>query len=269
MPRSRLLRYTVHITALNFRTRLQYRGAFILEIARGILWQTSVLLMASVILVRFPGMAGWPSSGILLIAGLRLLSHALYVMIFGNIVAMPFMAQDGRIDGYLTRPLPVLLQVLTSSFNVAAFGDLLVATALLTSAVLTLPIAWHAAQVLFLVGALFGGTLLEAAIQTTIAGLALRRPGSDLLAIWVDDIMATFGSYPLNILPTAGRMVLTFVLPLAFIAYFPAAVLVGRTEGSGVPHLLAVLSPVLGPLLFALSQWWWRRSLRHYTSPGG
>jgi ABC-2 type transport system permease protein len=81
-------------------------------------------------------------------------------------------------------------------------------------------------------------------------------------------VLGTFGNYPLNILLRVPRAVLTFVLPAAFIAYPPAAVITGRVAGSGVASWLAYGSPLAG-LLYLASRWAWTFALRHYQSVGG
>jgi hypothetical protein len=40
---------------------------------------------------------------------------------------------------------------------------------------------------------------------------------------WLEELLDTFGSYLLNVLPKAVEGLLTYRLPLAFVAYFPQA----------------------------------------------
>ncbi|MEU1607010.1 ABC-2 family transporter protein [Micromonospora matsumotoense] len=62
---------------------------------------------------------------------------------------------------------------------------------------------------------------------------------------------------------------LTFLLPLGFIAYLPAAVLVGRVGTLAVPAVLAMASPLIGLLAYLASRRAWLVSLRHYQGFGG
>ncbi|WP_328720281.1 ABC transporter permease [Streptomyces sp. NBC_00247] len=264
-----LVRFVVRSTVLNIRARMQYRGEFLLEIFNGILWQTSILVFATVILARFPGMAGWSSGEILMMASMRMLSHAIFALVFSNVVKVPFMVLDGKFDGYLTRPLPVYLQVLTSSFGVHALGDLLVAGGLLAWALGHVTITWTLLHVVYLAVAVVSGALLEGALHTAIACLGIRRPGSDGFSVWVDELMSTFGSYPLSIFPVPVKAALTFGLPLAFVAFLPLSVVLGQIPSDGILHWGAVLSPLLGIALFSLTQVLWKASLNQYSSPGG
>ena len=62
---------------------------------------------------------------------------------------------------------------------------------------------------------------------------------------------------------------MAYVLPVAFVAYLPAAVLMGRTGTTGVPAGLAYASPAVGLVLYILARYAWYRALRRYESVGG
>ncbi len=257
------------ISAVNFRARLEYRTEFVLTVLYGVVWQASVLVFAAVLVNRFPGLGGWTQGGVVLIAAMRLLSHGLYVAVFGNLFTVPMIVAEGRIDGFLLRPLPVYRQVLLNAFNLNAVGDLGVAVLLFGVALPRLDLVWTPPRVAYLLVALVGGMLLEAAVQTVIAAVALRFPGAGAWNSWVDEMFGTFGNYPLSILPGAAKAALTFVLPVAFVAYFPAAVLTGRSGELGVPPWLAQGAPVVGLAAFVAAKRLWAYSLGHYQSAGG
>lgn len=88
-------------------------------------------------------------------------------------------------------------------------------------------------------------------------------------ALSLEELLGTFGSYPLNVLPRAVGGLLTYGLPPAFVAYFPAAVPTGHGGAAGVPYWLAAASPLLGAAAYLAARllWWW--SLRHYTGVNG
>lgn len=260
---------TRKVTAVNIRAVLEYRGDTAVWILFGILWQTSTLIFAAVLVTRFNGLGGWPSIGVVLIAGVRLLSHGFYVLIFYNFGTLPQLIEEGRFDGYFLRPVPIFTQLLLSSFNVNAVGDLLVAFTLCAVALPQIAIDWTLGKVLFLVAGVIGGTLIEAAIQMVAACFLLRSPGTRAVPGFIDEMFGTFGNYPLTILPGSLQGIFTFVLPLAFVAYFPVSVVLDLTPRDGFLSFLAHISPLVGLLLFLGARWIWKRSLRTYASVGG
>lgn len=264
------IRVVRKVSALNVRARLEYRGDFLMSVFFGVLWQTSTLMFASVLLTRFKGGLGvFPADGVLLIIGMRLLSHGLYVLFFYNLAYLPLLVDEGRMDGYFLRPVSVFTQLLVSQFNVNAIGDLAVGATTLGFAIALLHVHWTVALLVYLAVAVAGGTLVEGALQLMLACLLLRSPGSRVLGQWVDELMSTFGNYPLSILPKVVVGLFTFALPLAFVAYFPAEVILKIAPHHGAMSVVTAWSPVAGFVLFSVALRVWQRSLRHYHSAGG
>jgi ABC-2 type transport system permease protein len=257
------------ISMVNLRGRLEYRVDFALGIFLGILWQSSILVFATVLLTRFPRLDGWTRGAILLMVAMRLLSHGLYVMCFMNVSMVPYIIQEGRIDGYLLRPMPVFRQVMLSRFQINAFGDLSVACTIFAISVPQVDITWTVAKGGYIAAAVLGGMLMEAAVQTAISSFSLRGATTSVWMHWVDDLMAAFGNYPLSIFAWPLRAVLTFGVPLAFIAYLPAAAVTGNTTGAGLPPLVAALAPAIGLGAFVAARLLWRRNLNRYVGIGG
>lgn len=237
------VRIAWRITRLNFRAQLEYRTEFLMMIAIGAVWQVSVIVFATVLLTRFTGMGGWDSSDVLLIPATRMLAHGLFVLILGRVHGVGRFIQEGRIDAYLLRPLPVHRQVQLEYFPTNAIGDLTVAAGLMVGALGRSHLDWTAGRVSYLIAAVLGGMLLEAALFTVVAGASLRYPAADYWSRWLEELLGTFGSYPLNVLPRAVGGLLTYGLPLAFVAYLPAAVLTGHGHSTVVPYWLAAGSP--------------------------
>jgi ABC-2 type transport system permease protein len=262
-------RTVLRITAISFRARTQYRGDFVTALAMGLAWQASVFVFAAVILTRFPGLGGWTSGGVLLIVAIRMLSHGAFVLVFNSLIMIPYLVQQGWLDGYLIRPMPVYRQVLLYTFPLNALGDSFSAVLLFALALTRVHLSWTPLMALYLVAAVAGGVLLEAAVQTFVSILAFRSSIPMAVFMWFDRMIATFGNYPFSILPLAVRAALTYLLPVAFVAYLPAAVLTGRVASTGVPAWLAYASPAIGPLLYVLARYAWYRALRHYESIGG
>jgi ABC-2 type transport system permease protein len=262
-------RLVLRITAANFGGRLQYRGDFLTTLAMGLAWQTSVFVFVAVILTRFPSLGGWPSSDVLLILAIRMLAHGVVVTVFNSLLLTPYITQQGLVDFYLVRPMPVYRQVLLYQFPLNAMADSLAALALFAVAVTRLHLHWTPAAVAYLVAAVIGGALLEGAVLTVVSILTFRHTIGVSVFMWFDRMIGTFGNYPFSILPFAARAVLTYLLPVAFVAYLPAAVLTGRIASTGVPSWLCYASPAAGPLVYVAARYAWRHALRRYESGSG
>jgi ABC-2 type transport system permease protein len=258
------------IVKVTLRSQAEYRAEFLTTILTGIIWQSSIIVFATVLLTRFTGMGHWQSGDVLLIAAVRMLAHGLYVLVFGRV---PFnfhnLIQEGAVSAFLLRPMPVYRQVQLSLFPTNAIGDLSVAVFLLIAAMSRSTVHWTAANIAYLVAAVMGGMFVISAISTALSSAAMHYPATSYWSSWTHELIETFGAYPLSILPRAVGGVLTFGLPLAFISYLPVGILSGHGGQLGVPRWLAAASPVVGLLLFIASRLQWNRSLRHFAGVNG
>jgi len=73
-----------------------------------------------------------------------------------------------------------------------------------------------------------------------------------------------FAKYPSSIFSGIFKVIFTFIIPIAFVAYYPSLVLLSPGE---VP-LLSWLSPLFGALFFYLSYKFWMLGVRKYDFTG-
>jgi ABC-2 type transport system permease protein len=73
-----------------------------------------------------------------------------------------------------------------------------------------------------------------------------------------------YAKYPASIFDGIFKIVFTFIIPIAFIAYYPALVILRPDE---VP-LLSTLSPFIGAFFFWLSYKFWMYGARKYSGTG-
>lgn len=251
-----------------YRAELQYRGNLFLMILGGIAYQGIGLAFIGAVLHRFGAIGGWGFTEIAFLYGLRLTAHGMWVVPFGQLNSIDLVVREGEFDRYLVRPANPLLQLLTRRLHLTAFGDLIGGVILLTTVSTIAPVDWSPLAVGYLLLALVGGALVEVSFQLAIAAGAFRMLTTNGLRIAVDQIFNTVGSYPMKIFSTGVRFGLTFALPLAFVAYLPATVLLGRTGELSVPEWLAYAAPAAGVALFAGAYKLWMHQTRNYTSSG-
>jgi ABC-2 type transport system permease protein len=185
-----------------------------------------------VLIARFTDLGGWTLGEVAFLYGMRLLVHALRGICFGNVGReMEWLVRRGEFDRMLVRPM-----------SPPAIASLVVAV--------------------------LGGCLVEAALELALASLTFRIVRAHALFALVSDVNNRFGSYPLHIFGDLARFVLTFGVPVAFIAYLPATVLLGRTGELSVHPAIAYGAPLVGAAMFGVAYLFWRSQLQHYQSSG-
>jgi ABC-2 type transport system permease protein len=122
--------------------------------------------------------------------------------------------------------------------------------------------------VLFLLLAVIGGGLVEGAVQIALGSLSFRYLQTISVRTTVNEVFNVYGNYPFSIFPNALRYLLTFALPVAFVAFLPATLILDRTDSLHVSPLLASITPLIGVTLFLIALRIWRSQSRHYQSAG-
>ena len=252
----------------SIRSELQYRANAITSIIGGILFQITGFVVVWIIVARFSQIGGWGLAELTFLYGMRLTSHGIFYAFFSQMFELDNVIVRGEYDRYLVRPMPPLLQLFTRKLRINAFGDLLGGTALLVAASSIADVDWSPLALLFLLLAVIGGGLVEGAVQITLGSLSFRFLQTLALRTTVNEIFNVYGNYPQQIFPAALRTGLTFILPVAFVAFFPASVLLNRTGDLGVPVWLAASSPVVGVVLFVIAVRIWKIQSAYYQSAG-
>lgn len=262
------LRVYFFLLGAGLRGALQYRANFVIWIVTGLVYQLTGFTFIWVVLTRFQAIAGWTLGEVAFLYGLRLMGHGLYLLVFGRLISVEPLVKEGEFDRFLVRPLPPLLQVMTREFPVNAIGDFGGGVILFIAANSLTGIDWSPPAVVFLVLTVIGAALIETGIALSIASFNFRFLSTRGLVRIVDDIFSNFGNYPIRIFGGLLQFLLTFALPVAFIAYLPATVLLGRTGELVIHPLFAYLAPLVGVLVFGLAERFWRSEMRHYQSAG-
>lgn len=250
------------------RCGLEYRADFVLTMLMGLVREATGFVLIWVILARFEAIAGWTLGEVAFLYGLRVTMHGLVSLGTGNIWGLESRVRQGEFDRYLVRPAPPLLQLLTERVPLSAFGEVLGGPALFLAANSLVDVDWTPQSVLYLLLALAGGALLELSIRVLIVSFSFRALRVNGLMGIMDDIFSEFGTYPLSIFNTTLQFLLTFGIPVAFMAYFPAAVLLGRTAELQVDPSFAYGAPLAGVLWMAIALYVFHRELRNYQSAG-
>jgi ABC-2 type transport system permease protein len=177
-----------------------------------------------------------------------------------NIQAIIEHIRKGTLDFILLKPVDSQFFVSTRQFVFWKLLDMLIGFAVIIYALLRLQIVPSPGSV-----ALFGLMLILGAIMLYSVWIALITS-----AFWfvrvdnISELVYSFfeaGRFPVGVFRGVVRFALTFVVPIAFMTTFPAAVLLDKLDWRYL-----WLSGPLALGLFSLSVWFWRFALRFYTS---
>src|SRR5579871_1011238 len=253
---------------INLLTLLEYRANFVMWFLFTIVYHGVALGALYVTMRQFPSMNGWDFREMFFLYALWMTGHELHNTLFFTVVSVPEYVREGRFDRFLVRPLDTLFQVLTVPQQIVPDG--------LVLAVMTLVVATSAAHVridwvfvVFVPLVVLGGALIDLGISLVVATCSFWFIRVDTLRWVVMSLEQDFTRYPISIYARGVRIVLTFVLPFAFMNYFPATYFLQKGDtGLSLNPQVGLWTPAIGLAWVFVAYAFWRVGLRHYQGTG-
>jgi ABC-2 type transport system permease protein len=211
-------------------------------------------------------LGGWTLSEIAFLYGATGFGLATADLTVGRIERLGSMIRMGRLDAMFLRPLPLLVQVCADEFALRRFARVFQAVVVLGVACTF--VSWTPAKVLVTVSMLVSGSLIFLAVFIGFACIQFWTIDANEVANAFTYGGNTITQYPMTVFPREVVVGLTFLLPLAFVNWYPALYVIGRPDPYGFPDWLRFASPVVAVVLVSIALLVWRTGVRRYTSTG-
>lgn len=253
----RLMWSYFRIGAMN---ELQYRVNFFVQLFESLLALIIGLVGLGLVFNYTTELGGWTQTELLTVMGVFILMGGLIrTFIQPNMERLMADVQQGTLDYALTKPADAQIIVSVREVRVWQSVDILVGAVVMVIALVQLNTGLGIGQVLA-----FTATLLMGGVMVYCFWLMITTG-----AFWVvrmDQIVELFqgvyqaGRWPVSVYPAWLRLLLTFLVPVAFAVTIPSSALVGRL------NLQTLLFTVLlTTALLLVSRWVWKTGLRNYS----
>lgn len=256
------------LVGARLRSQAQYRASFLLMTLITFLGLLSELVAVLILFGRFGELAGWRVGEVAFLCGLGWIAFGLSEMVGAGFDIFPATIRQGEFDRVLLRPVGVFTQVLAADFQLRRLGRIAQGGLALGLALAWTPVAWTPAKLLYLPLVLVCGAIMYMALTVLGAVLCFWTVQS----IEVINVLTYGGtemtSYPLPIYHDLLRRFFIFVVPLAFISYFPALYLLDKPDVLGLPTWLPFAMPLATAGLALAAVFAWQVGVRHYQSTG-
>ncbi|NMO97959.1 ABC transporter permease [Paenibacillus lemnae] len=262
------LRLFWKLVRLLMKERMEYRGDFFLAIAAQIISYTGDYIIIWLFIQKFNHIAGWTWPEIALLYSISLFTYALGAAFsFVQMRDLEGQVNNGTLDALLVKPVNPYLYLICRGFNLGYIAHLVVSGSVLIWALTALDLEWSAMQIIYLVLTIISGALIQTGILTTIGATSFIWVRSGFLFNLFFKIK-DFISYPLPVFGTFIQILLTFVIPFAFINYYPASFLLSR-DTMLLSDEVMWLVPLMGPLCCLAGYRFWMYGVNRYQGAGG
>ena len=257
------------LVGAQIRSQLQYRVSFALD-AFGSFWISFIDFIVILVIFRnVPRLAEWSVHQVAFLYALSSITFAVADMLIGQLDQFPQKIRDGTFDIVLVRPRGTLFQVIASDFALRRIARVLQGAIVLVYALSTLSVQWTVLRVVVLLVSLPSAVVIFSSIWVVGACIAFWTTDGGEFTNAFTYGGTSMAQYPFDIYSTWLRRLLGFVIPLAFVCYFPALYVLGKADPLGLPRFLEFCSPAVAAASAIVAGLAWRFAVRHYRSAGG
>ncbi len=246
------------------KTKLAYRGDFLVYISSDFLLQSVNLVFILVVFSHIPHIQGWSKEEMLFIYGFFLVPFSLYSGLFNHLFDVPekYVLQ-GELDRILVRPLNSYFQVVVELMNLELILGVIPGFAIMGYSALALDLQFYWWDIPLFIILSIGATMIYGGIYTLLASMGFWYEGKLGLMPMIYNL-SNYGRYPTDIYKGVIRFVLTWILPFAFVGFYPATMLMHRKE-----YLFyGMLTPVIGVVIFLMGYYVWSKGINKYQGTG-
>ncbi|MBQ9673059.1 MAG: ABC-2 family transporter protein [Ruminococcus sp.] len=243
---------------------MEYKGDFVVGIIGFLFAQANNMLFLWLIFSQVPSLMGWSLEEVVFIYGFSLIPKGLDHLFFDNLWAVGhWLIQKGDFDKYLTRPVNTLFHVTVEKLQIDALGELIMGISLICITLPSIDVEWSVLKVVLMLAVIPFATLIYTGIKIITAAIAFWTKKSGNI-IYMFYMVNDFAKYPVKIYNSFVKNTITYIIPFAFTAYYPAEyILTGANPlfNIGVSMLIALVLMFLGVIV-------WNRGIKAYESAG-
>lgn len=264
---------TIHLIGVYLKTTakawFQYRVDAVMRSLAVFLREATGVVVIYLTLMKFQSLNGWNVYEMLFLCSLLFLTYGILIIFFTGLRDFGNTVRKGEFDRYLLRPRGLLFQIIFVNadwFAAVGHGGLGISLFLITAD--KVGVVWNVGTILYYLFAVLGGVLIQGAIFLLLAALNFYLLETDSLKELLYYDMKKFAAYPISIYSKVIQICMIYVVPFAFVNYFPAQFFLRKQDGAVYPFACLYLTPVVGCGMYLLAYLFWRYSIRYYKSSG-
>lgn len=248
----------------HLRSTLEYEADFWIMSVAAVISQGIGVVFLWAIFHQIPVINGWPFWDVVLIYSLAVIGEGISQLFTQGTWNLARVVNTGGLDPVLIRPYSPVLQVLSSEVGMNGLGNITLGIGLLIGALTHAHVPWSLWRAAWAVALLVSAALVKIGLNLAANSAAfwLKTPYS--MFPFSMHNLGQLTRFPLTIYSAAIQMVLSVLLPFAFMSFYPATSVLGH----GAPAWIGLLTPLVAAYCLFLGVFVFRLGLRRYESSG-
>lgn len=261
----RYLRLYCTYAKLSLMSKLVYKANVIIGIIAFLFTEATSLFTLYILVSSVPSIDGYSIYHVGLLFGLTNMAVGIDHLLTDRLWNVAYWeVRMGKLDHMFLRPLPVLFQVIASEVQLEAFGELIVAMALICLCGGQLNITGSAGAILTVILGILCAAAIISSFKVLVASLAFKFKRSGPLLQFIYSFSG-YTKYPMKIYPKIIQVILTFIIPLGLCLFFPFENLFAPIHH---PLILSVAMIGFTVLFSSICIFVWNKLVKKYESTG-
>lgn len=246
-----------------FKSLIEYRTDFIIGMFSFVILQIGGLLFISVIFNNITALNGWDVNTLIFMYGIYLLPKGIDHLITDRLWMIDTVVRQGDFDRYLLRPINPLFQFIAEKIDYNAIGEIILGLCMIIYIWPNLNINPSFLDILVVLVYLVIGTFIFFGLKLFVCSIGFFTMST---APIMSSIMEAgeYTKYPISIFPKFLQGIVKYIIPFAYIAYYPCAYILGFDRS--LFHLLE--ATVVTSILVFLGYQMWLKGIKSYDSSG-
>ena len=246
-------------------SKMVYKANVIIGILAFLFGQVTSLITLYVLVTSVPHIDGYNIWQVGLLFGITNMAVGIDHLLTDRLWTVAYWeVKMGKLDHMFLRPLPVLFQVIASEVQLEAFGEIILATALIALCIGNAGVTVTFGAIMLLILGIFSAAIIISSFKVLVASLAFKFTRSGPLLQFIYNFTG-YTKYPMKIYPKFIQGLLTFVIPLGLCLFYPFENLLSPSENT---WLIALAIIGFTSVFATICIFVWSRMIKLYESTG-
>ena len=217
---------------------------------------------------QFGEINGWNYGQLAFLYGISVISHALTMIFFVQGWFMGFYVIEGEFDRFLTRPMSVLYQFFFTNINVFGLTDLIPGILVFLYGCVKTDFPFTVTNVVGILVMLTGAVLIRGGIYILLGSTSFWTKSANDFGQFTQEIFDKTTMYPLSMYPESLQLILTFLIPIGWVSFYPASELLGIEHSFSTGNLGVWITLGVGIVTMLIAGFVFQTGLKQYESAG-
>lgn len=264
-----LVKLYYRFVVIYFKTLIEYRFSFIVDIILQFAIFGATFLSIWLIAKKFQFVGGWSYYELVFLYNMSMVSYGLAGVVFWESMReLDFAIPQGTLDSMLVYPINPLVHLCFRHIAHSFVGNIILGGVVFAVCLQKIHIIWTVSKAVWFVLVILSGALIMFSLMLLAgaSGFWLQRSNGVVSIAFFG--LKNFVDYPIKIYDQGMRILLTFVVPFAFVNFYPAQYFLNKSGDYLFHPVFQFATPLVGLAFVFIAYQVWKLGLKRYESAG-